>query len=154
MARWFLYAVLFCLSASPASACSPPRDEPSYSDRDVARLTRWQIRQADVIVDGLVKFDRNGAYYLRPIKVWRGQKRRRYHIANFSCGVALVPGEKVRALLDRDGPAFMMFSPVRTKRSSTRVADRIIDAHLGQRRPAEYQNGDGLRFAPPIKRPR
>lgn len=153
MARWFLYAVLFCLSASPASACSPPRDEPSYADRDVARLTRWQIRQADVIVDGLVKFDRNGTY-LRPIKIWRGQKLRRYRIINDSCGVALVPGEKVRSLLDRVGSDFMMLSPVRTKRSSTRVSDRIIDAHLGQRRPAEYQNGDGLRFAPPIKWPR
>lgn len=153
MARWFLYAVLFCLSASAASACSPPHDEPSYSDRDVARLTRGQIRQADVIVDGLVKFDKNGTY-LRPIKLWSGQKLRRYHITNASCGVALVPGEKVRALLDRVGPAFMMLSPVRTRRSSTRVSDRVIDAHLGQRRPVEYQNGDGLRFAPPIKWPR
>lgn len=150
MKRLLIWLALACLASVPALACTP-RDPETYSDREIVKEANERVRSADAIVDGVV-IDGKDGIYLKPIKVWKGKPVRRYYIQNAYCGVILLPGDKVRALLVGDAPEFMMMSPMPGRKWDSKLYDKVIDDHLGAVRPNGYENGSATRLAPPLKK--
>lgn len=135
------FALFVTLYSVPVMACGPPLQATYTSDDQFIRAAKAQINRSDAIVDGVVWRRGNGQVFLRPIKVWKGERRRSYRILNDGCGV-FVPqgGEKVRVLLGRDGPDWFIFEPVVYRRRGSPDFDAVLDRHLRNRRPTQFRS--------------
>jgi hypothetical protein len=142
-----IIALLSLLNVSPALACSRPDGAPILSNEEIVKITKERIARADVIVDGIVIEEKDDRVFLKPIKVWKGKPLRRYYIANSGCDVFLSGRTKVRGLLEGESIGLMMMAPLGENRLKTQLYDSLIDAYLGQVRPADFENG-GLAYPP------
>ncbi|BBE00052.1 hypothetical protein SAMIE_1035520 [Sphingobium amiense] len=136
------------LLTSPAAfACAPPANEGGFSGAEISKMTYERIKRSVAIIDATVARDKAGTFFLKPLRVWKGQPHRFYYIANSGCDISLSPGTKVRALLEGDASGWMMMAPLYDRRTGTRLFDSIVDAHLRNARPKGFENG-GLPFPP------
>jgi len=129
------------LISSAAFACSPPAGEGDFSGTEISKMTYERIKRSVAIIDATVVRDKAGTFFLKPLRVWKGQPHRLYYIVNSGCGISLSPGTKVRALLEGDASGWMMMAPLYDRRTGTRLFDSIVDAHLRNARPKSFENG-------------
>ena len=130
----FLLAILPVLFCETANACAPPPiDESSFEEVEMRSVLL--VADADTILDATVQQTADGGYYLWPIQVWKGPRRAFYRL-DYSCD-GFDPNKPVRVLLKkRFGGWDAMFPPLFRGRSEP--FDRIVDAHLFNKRPARF----------------
>ncbi|WP_336972490.1 hypothetical protein [Sphingobium aromaticiconvertens] len=141
MHRRITIALWLLFTSSSALACSPPQGEVELSSAEISKITHERIERSDAIIDALVVQTKEGAFFLKPFKVWKGKPRRLYSIGNSDCDVSLVAGSKVRALLEGNSSSWMMMAPLYNRKMGTRLFDSIVDASLHHARPKDFENG-------------
>lgn len=136
------------VAALPAVACEAPGPLPDLSNTEISRLTANAIRNSDVIVDAIV-IRKGEALFLEPIKIWEGRHQRLYEL-DYSCSQSLAVGSRVRVLLtisETHPQLWHVTEPLVDRRMRSILFDSLLDAHLGQVRPPDYENG-GLPYPP------
>jgi len=101
----------------------------------------------------MVVLEKDQREALKPIRVWKGERRPFYYILDANCSVALAQGAKVRVLLEKvdlgdSEQLWSVVTPMIDRSGSSRLFDNAIDAHLGKTRPSNYQSG-ALPIPPP-----
>ena len=130
------------LTSSAAFACSPPPESDRiFSGAEVSKMTHERIKRSVAIIDATVVRNKAGMFFLKPLRVWKGQPHRLYYIVNSDCDISLSPGTKVRALLEGDASGWMMLAPLYERRTGARLFDSIVDTHLRNARPKNFENG-------------
>jgi hypothetical protein len=106
-----------------------------------ARAIREEIARSDAIIDATVFRYRDGRVALKPIRVWKGERRDFYEIANDRCGIFLpAAGMKVRVLLIKlNDRSWLIMEPILDQSQSTRGFDRALDSQLRCPRPQDFR---------------
>lgn len=144
--------VALMFPALPAIACSPPNPLPELSSAEITRHTTKAIQNSDVIVDAIVAH-KGETLFLRPIKVWKGKRQSSYELA-YACYQPLRIGSKVRVMLTISEVYPKLWSvtmPFLGYGFSTKLFDGLLDAHIGQVRAPDYENGDLVHPPPPTR---
>jgi hypothetical protein len=130
------------LLTSPAAfSCSPPAGNGAFSSAEISKMTHERIKRSAAIIDATVVRDKAGTFFLKPLKIWKGQPHRLYYIVNSDCDIFLSPGTKVRALLEGDASGWMMMAPLYDRGTGARLFNSIVDTHLRNARPKNFENG-------------
>ncbi|MBN8840908.1 MAG: hypothetical protein J0I25_11980 [Sphingomonadales bacterium] len=150
--RVALVTLLLILHSAPAVACSwPPDISLPATNEEFSRAVYAKIDRSDVVVDAIVSRSEDGTVFLKPIKVWKGERQRKYMIGNDGCGVFLpVAGGKVRVLLYKmDSDGWVVAEPVVGGKSVTLNFDSVLDSRLGDIRSGDFQSVGPLMPPPP-----
>jgi hypothetical protein len=134
--------------ALPAIACSPPTPLPELSEPEITRLTARAIQDSDVIVDAVVKHNEE-TIFLQSIKVWKGTYQHLYELG-YSCGQTMTINSRVRVLLTKFDDSLNLWSvtePLVDRRRKSKLFDSLLDEHIGNVRPSDFENG-GLPHPP------
>ncbi|MES2270373.1 MAG: hypothetical protein V4533_05765 [Pseudomonadota bacterium] len=134
-------ALLMIGPSDIALACAAPRSGESLSKDEVLRATKAQFEHSDAIIDAIVFRDTRGNPFLKPIKIWKGQRQKAYAVKGDGCGVYLPEdGQRVRVLLYRDEHGWVLVQPIVSYGRGMPSYDGIIDSYLRSPRPSSFQS--------------
>lgn len=152
--RSMLVAVTVALAAvaTPVSACSPVRDAPDPTAREIVAAARDHYAAAALVAD--VRVDRfdvsRGEIVYSLLRAWKGYAPRKFVVFSSFCGIGVpVEGARYRQMFTWSDYGFELFQSVHSY-CIIDLYDQTVDRLVGRRRPNDYQSTSLPGLMPPL----